>query len=74
MGFLNKFMNRQNLFFSSILHRELFAGRCPTFSLLLLQEFCVKKKDRVEVLAMLGLFGTLVSVIEMYPLMKETYG
>ncbi|KAI6674106.1 hypothetical protein NL676_002012 [Syzygium grande] len=28
------------------------------------EEFCVKKKDRVEVLAMLGLFGALVSVIE----------
>ncbi|CAA7404394.1 unnamed protein product [Spirodela intermedia] len=28
------------------------------------EEFCVKKKDRVEVLAMLGLFGTLVSVGE----------
>ncbi|KAI8031156.1 Solute carrier family 35 member F2 [Camellia lanceoleosa] len=26
------------------------------------EEFCVKKKDRIEVVAMLGLFGTLVSV------------
>jgi solute carrier family 35, member F1/2 len=34
----------------------------------IVQEFCVKKRDRVEVVAMLGVFGTLISVIEMYPL------
>lgn len=28
------------------------------------EEFCVKKKDRIEVVAMLGLFGTLVSVCQ----------
>ncbi|WOK96478.1 solute carrier family 35 member F2-like isoform X1 [Canna indica] len=28
------------------------------------EEFCVKKKDRVEVLTMLGIFGVLVSIIE----------
>lgn len=32
-----------------------------------MQEFCVKKKDRVEVVSMLGAFGTLVTVCEMYP-------
>ncbi|KAE9465552.1 hypothetical protein C3L33_02526, partial [Rhododendron williamsianum] len=32
------------------------------------EEFCVKKKDRVEVVSMIGLFGTLVSVCQMYPL------
>uniref|UniRef100_F6HKJ7 Solute carrier family 35 member F1 n=1 Tax=Vitis vinifera TaxID=29760 RepID=F6HKJ7_VITVI len=29
-----------------------------------MQEFCVKKKDRVELMSMLGLFGLLVSVCE----------
>ncbi|KAI5664783.1 hypothetical protein M9H77_24106 [Catharanthus roseus] len=28
------------------------------------EEFCVKKKDRVEVIAMIGLFGMLVSLVE----------
>ncbi|KAK6139980.1 hypothetical protein DH2020_026275 [Rehmannia glutinosa] len=28
-------------------------------------EFCVKKKDRIEVIAMIGLFGMLVSVLEL---------
>lgn len=28
------------------------------------EEFCVKKKDRVEVVAMLGVFGVLVSICE----------
>lgn len=32
-----------------------------------LQEFCVKKKDLVEVLTMLPLFGLLVSAVQMYP-------
>jgi solute carrier family 35 protein F1/2 len=32
------------------------------------QEYCVKNKDRVEVVAMLGLFGSLVSVVQMYTL------
>ena len=32
-----------------------------------LQEFCVKKKDRVEVICMIGVYGFLVSVVEMYP-------
>lgn len=73
MDFWNKFVNQENLFSPSFLPRELFAS-FPIFALLLLQEFCVKKKDRVEVLAMLGLFGALVSVIEMYPLIKECMG
>ncbi|XP_023756301.1 uncharacterized protein LOC111904820 isoform X1 [Lactuca sativa] len=29
------------------------------------EEFCVKKVDRIEVLTMLGLFGMLVSIVEM---------
>ena len=32
-----------------------------------MQEFCVKKKDSVEVVAMIGAFGLLVSACEMYP-------
>ncbi|CAN6328064.1 unnamed protein product [Urochloa humidicola] len=32
------------------------------------QEYCVKNKDRVEVVAMTGLFGSLVTVVQMYPL------
>lgn len=32
-----------------------------------MQEFCVKRKDRVEVVAMIGVFGMIVSVAEMYP-------
>ncbi|CAL4893819.1 unnamed protein product [Urochloa decumbens] len=30
------------------------------------QEYCVKKKDRVEVVAMIGLFGLLVSVVQIF--------
>lgn len=30
------------------------------------EEYCVKKKDRVEVVAMLGLFGLLVSTIQIF--------
>lgn len=36
------------------------------------EEFCVKKKDRVEVVAMLGLFGTLVSVCEIAIMERKT--
>ncbi|MBA0721879.1 hypothetical protein Golax_009380 [Gossypium laxum] len=32
------------------------------------EEFCVKKKDRIEVVSMIGLFGMLVSGVELYPL------
>ena len=32
-----------------------------------MQEYCVKKNDRVELVAMLGLFQLLVSIIQMYP-------
>ena len=32
-----------------------------------LQEFLVKNADRVELMAMLGLFGGIVSAIQMYP-------
>ncbi|KAM0903976.1 hypothetical protein ACQ4PT_018319 [Festuca glaucescens] len=32
------------------------------------QEYCVKKNDRVELVAMLGLFGLLVSTMQMYAL------
>lgn len=35
--------------------------------LLKLQEFCVKKRDRMEVVCMIGVFGFLVSVCQMYP-------
>ncbi|KVI07935.1 Protein of unknown function DUF914, eukaryotic, partial [Cynara cardunculus var. scolymus] len=31
------------------------------------EEFCVKKVGRIEVITMLGLFGMLMSVVEMYP-------
>lgn len=31
------------------------------------QEFCVKKVGRVEVITMLGLFGMLMTVVELYP-------
>lgn len=31
------------------------------------QEFFVKNADRVELMAMLGLFGAIVSAIQMYP-------
>jgi len=31
------------------------------------QEFVVKKSNRVELMAMLGLFGAIVSAIQMYP-------
>lgn len=32
-----------------------------------MQEFFVKKKDRVEVVCMIGIYGLLVSVIQLYP-------
>lgn len=32
-----------------------------------MQEFCVKKKNRIEVVAMIGAYGFLVSVVEVYP-------
>ncbi|KAE8668426.1 Solute carrier family 35 member F2 isoform 3 [Hibiscus syriacus] len=32
------------------------------------EEFCVKKKDRVEVVSMIGLYGLLVSGVELYPI------
>ncbi|OWM79096.1 hypothetical protein CDL15_Pgr003267 [Punica granatum] len=35
------------------------------------EEFCVKKKDLVEVLTMLPLFGFLVSTVQMYPFWLE---
>ncbi|CAN0880030.1 Solute carrier family 35 member F2 [Linum grandiflorum] len=31
------------------------------------EEFCAKKKDRTELMAMIGVFGFLISVVEMYP-------
>jgi hypothetical protein len=33
-----------------------------------MQEFVIKKSNRVELMAMLGLFGALISAIQMYPL------
>lgn len=39
-----------------------------------MQEFCVKKKDLVEVVSMIGLFGMLVSVCEMYPFSSNKIG
>lgn len=39
----------------------------------------MKRKDRIEVIAMIGVFGTLVSASEMYPIffvrnkLKRTY-
>ncbi|XP_006654478.1 solute carrier family 35 member F2-like [Oryza brachyantha] len=35
------------------------------------EEYCVKKKDRVEVVAMLGLFGLLVSIIQIFIFEKK---
>ncbi|XP_022882935.1 solute carrier family 35 member F2-like isoform X1 [Olea europaea var. sylvestris] len=35
------------------------------------EEFCVKKKDRVEVVAMIGLFGMLLSAIEIVVLERK---
>jgi hypothetical protein len=32
-----------------------------------MQEFLVKSADRVELMAMLGLFGAIISAIQMYP-------
>jgi len=32
-----------------------------------MQEFLVKNADRVELMAMLGLFGAIFSAIQMYP-------
>lgn len=40
-------------------------GRCVTGTM---QEFVIKKSNRVELMAMLGLFGALISAIQMYPL------
>lgn len=34
----------------------------------LMQEFFVKSADRVELMAMLGLFGAIISACQMYPL------
>ncbi|CAI0439330.1 unnamed protein product [Linum tenue] len=31
------------------------------------EEFCAKKRDRIELMAMIGVFGFLISVLEMYP-------
>ncbi|XAR64661.1 hypothetical protein NMG60_11008425 [Bertholletia excelsa] len=36
------------------------------------EEFCVKKKDRVEVVSMIGLFGTLVSACEIAILERKS--
>ncbi|KAK6147185.1 hypothetical protein DH2020_018097 [Rehmannia glutinosa] len=36
------------------------------------EEFCVKKKDRIEVIAMIGLFGMLVTVAEIPVLERKT--
>ncbi|CAK9134533.1 unnamed protein product [Ilex paraguariensis] len=36
------------------------------------EEFCVKKKDRVEVVSMIGLFGMLVSVCEIAIVERQT--
>jgi hypothetical protein len=35
---------------------------CTTF-----QEYFVKKSNRIEVMAMLGVFGAIISGIQMYP-------
>lgn len=32
-----------------------------------MQEFLVKNADRVELMAMLGLFGAIISAVQMYP-------
>ncbi|KAL6610302.1 hypothetical protein ACP70R_040271 [Stipagrostis hirtigluma subsp. patula] len=37
------------------------------------EEYCVKKKDRVEVVAMLGFFGLLVSIVQMKSLQAVTW-
>ncbi|CAK7356954.1 unnamed protein product [Dovyalis caffra] len=37
------------------------------------EEFCVKKKGRVEVVTMLGIYGFLVSVIELYPFQRSIF-
>ena len=36
-----------------------------------MQEFCVKKKNRIEVVAMIGVYGFLVSAVEMYPFLGK---
>lgn len=36
-----------------------------------MQEFLVKNADRVELMAMLGFFGAIVSAIQMYPLVLD---
>ena len=33
----------------------------------LLQEFFVKKADRVELMSFVGLFGAIIGAIQMYP-------
>ncbi|MFS7944613.1 putative solute carrier family 35 member SLC35F1/F2/F6 [Helianthus anomalus] len=38
------------------------------------EEYCVKKVGRIEVVAMLGLFGMLVSLTEMYPFLLNLRG
>lgn len=37
------------------------------FNVYIIQEFLVKNADRVELMAMLGTFGAIVSAIQMYP-------
>jgi Solute carrier family 35 len=32
-----------------------------------MQEYLIKKGDRIEVMAMLGVFGAIISAIQMYP-------
>ncbi|KAF1881011.1 hypothetical protein Lal_00023041 [Lupinus albus] len=38
-----------------------------------MQEFCAKRKDRVEVLCMIGVFGFLVTIVEAYPCCYNIY-
>ncbi|KAH9619342.1 hypothetical protein KSS87_003809 [Heliosperma pusillum] len=37
------------------------------------EEYCVKQKDLVEVISMIGVFGLVVSICEMYPLCTNFY-
>ncbi|CAN1228304.1 Solute carrier family 35 member F1 [Linum perenne] len=37
------------------------------------EEFCVKKRDRIEVVAMLGVFGLLISLVELYDIHNSVY-
>jgi hypothetical protein len=39
-----------------------------TFVIFFFQEFLVKSSDQIELMGMMGLFGTLISVCQMYPL------